>query len=172
MRGNADSLKTKIAAIAGRDHSERAPARTTITEDELNGYLALEAAKDLPNGVVSPAVAMLGEGRSSAQAVVDLDRVRRGLGATSMLNPLSYLRGQVPVVATGTLQSRDGSARLQFESATVAGVRVPKVVLQQIVSHYSRSKRFPSGIDLDGRFTLPAGIRQIVVDRGQAIVVQ
>ena len=96
---------------------------------------------------------MLGQGRTTGQAVVDLDRVRQGMGATSVLNPLSYLRGRLPVVATGTIESKDGIARLQFESATVAGVRVPKFVLQQIVSYYSKSERYPSGVNLDDPFT-------------------
>ena len=115
---------------------------------------------------------MLGQGRASGQAVVDLDRVRQGLGANSVLNPLSYLRGRLPVVATGTLESHDGMARLLFESATVSGVRVPKFVLQQIVSYYSKSETFPSGINLDDPFRLPARIREIQVERGRAIVIQ
>jgi hypothetical protein len=171
-RQHADSLKHKIAAIAERSEGTPASARTTVTEPEVNGYLAHETGETLPAGVVSPRLIMLGGGRASGQAVVDLDRVRRGIGATSVLNPLSYLRGQLPVAATGTLQTRDGVARLQLESATVGGVPVPKIVLQQIVSYYSRSARFPSGIDLDEPFTLPARIREIHVDRGQATIVQ
>jgi hypothetical protein len=174
-RRDADAFKVKVAEITRRGGAAAARperASTTVTESEVNGYLALELGDDLPSGVVSPAVAMLGQGRASGQAVVDLDRVRQGIGATSVLNPLSYLRGRLPVVATGTLASRDGVARLQFESATVSGVRVPKVVLQQIVSYYSRSATFPSGISLDDPFTLPAGIREIQVERGRAIVVQ
>ena len=95
----------------GGDHATRRRRRpqgqnaasTTVTESEVNGYLTLEVADDLPSGVVSPAVVMLGQGRASGQAVVDLDRVRQGIGASSVLNPLSYLRGRLPVVATGTL---------------------------------------------------------------------
>jgi hypothetical protein len=172
-RRDADAFKVKVAEITRRGGApaERSPgASTTVTESEVNGYLALELGDNLPAGVVSPAVVMLGQGRTSGQAVVDLDRVRQSMGATSVLNPLSYLRGRLPVVATGTLTSRDGVARLQFESATVSGVRVPKVVLQQIVSYYSRSETFPSG--LDDPFTLPAGIREIQVERGRAIVIQ
>jgi hypothetical protein len=175
MRRDSDRLKGKISAIAQRGEREAsaaAPSRTTVTESELNGYLAIEVAGDLPAGVVSPSVTMLGNGRASGQAVVDLDRVRSSLGATSVLNPLSYLRGRLPVVATGTLQSASGVARLRLESASVAGVPVPKLVLQQIVTHYSRSDQFPSGIDLDEPMALPARIREIQVERGQAIVVQ
>ncbi len=51
-------------------------------------------------------------------------------------------------------------------------VPVPKFVIQQIVGYYSRSARYPSGVDLDEPFTLPARIREIQVERGQAIVVQ
>jgi hypothetical protein len=171
-RQHADSLKHKITAIAERSDGARAAARTTVTEPEVNGYLALETGDSLPAGVVSPRVVMLGGGRASGQAVVDLDRVRSGIGATSVLNPLSYLRGRLPVVATGTLQTRDGVARLQLESASVGGVPVPKIVLQQIVSYYSRSGRFPSGIDLDEPFTMPARIREIHIDRGHATIVQ
>jgi hypothetical protein len=175
MRRDADNFRAKISDIGRRGDPAAAAAphaRTTVTEAEVNSYLTLDVADDLPNGVVSPTVKLLGSGRASGQAVVDLDGVRKGLGATSMLNPLSYLRGRLPVVATGTVQSRDGVARLQFESATVAGVPVPKMVLQQIVSYYSRSERFPSGVNLDDPFTLPARIREIQVERGQAIVVQ
>jgi hypothetical protein len=174
-RRDADAFRLKLAEISRRgDGGTARPeiARTAVTESEVNGYLALDVADDLPAGVVSPAVVLLGQGRASGQAVVDLDRVRRSSGATSILNPLSYLRGRLPVVATGTLETRDGVARLQFESATVAGVRVPKVVLQQIVNYYSRSERFPSGVSLDDPFTLPARIREIQVERGRAIVVQ
>lgn len=173
-RRDADAFKVKVAEITrrGTATADSPRANTTVTESEVNGYLALELSDDLPAGVVSPAVLLLGQGRASGQAVVDLDRVRQGIGATGVLNPLSYLRGRLPVVATGTLASRDGVARLQFESATVSGVRVPKIVLQQIVSYYSRSDKFPSGISLDDPFTLPAGIREIQVERGRAIVVQ
>ena len=180
-RRDADTFKVKVSEIARRGNAVNATkagaptqdrARTTVTEPEVNGYLALDVADDLPKGVVSPAVVLLGQGRATGQAVVDFDRVRQNLGATSMLNPLRYLRGRLPVVATGTIQSRDGVARLQFESATVASVPVPKIVIQQIVSYYSRSEMLPSGVNLDDPFTLPARIREIQVKRGQAVVIQ
>ena len=174
-RRDADAFKTKVAEITRRGGVATTAAshtRTTVTESEVNGYLAMEVADDLPSGVVAPTVTLRGQGRTTGQAVVDLDRVRQGMGATSPLNPLSYLRGRLPVVATGTVQSRDGVARLQFESATISGVPVPKFVIQQIVGYYSRSERYPSGVNLDDPFTLPARIREIQVERGQAIVVQ
>jgi hypothetical protein len=174
-RRDADLLKQKIAAVvrigdAGKPPST--PVRTTVTEQEVNGYLAHDGADDLPAGVVSPTVAILGSGRVTGRAVVDLDRVRRELGATGLFNPLSYLRGQLPVAGTGMLHSANGVAHFQFESATIAGVPIPKRLLQQIVTYYSRSERFPSGVSLDEPFTLPARIREIQFQRGQTILIQ
>ena len=111
-RRDADAFRVKLGEISRRGGEAATvrpdAARTTVTEPEVNGYLTLDVADDLPAGVVSPNVVMLGQGRASGQAVVDLDRVRQGLGANSVLNPLSYLRGRLPVVATGTLESHDG----------------------------------------------------------------
>ena len=49
---------------------------------------------------------------------------------------------------------------------------IPKFLLQQIVSYYSRSPARPSGFSLDDPVALPARIREIQVERGQAIVIQ
>jgi hypothetical protein len=172
-RRDADLLKQKIATIARMgSETSRQQRRTTVTEREVNGYLAHEMTDQLPPGVVSPSVLILGTGRVSGRAVVDLDRVRQQWNATSLFNPASYLTGQLPVTATGVLRTSNGTARFQLESADVAGVPIPKVLLQQIVSHYSRSEQFPSGISLDDTFALPARIREIEVGRGQAVVVQ
>ena len=62
--------------------------------------------------------------------------------------------------------------RFQLESAAVGGMPIPKLVLQEIVGYYSRTPQNPSGINLDDPFALPARIREIQVQRGQAIVVQ
>jgi hypothetical protein len=51
-------------------------------------------------------------------------------------------------------------------------VPVPKLLLQEIVSYYSRTRDKPAGIGLDDPFALPARIREIQVERGQAIIVQ
>ena len=49
---------------------------------------------------------------------------------------------------------------------------IPKLLLQEIVSIYSRTAEKPAGIGLDDPFQLPARIREIKVERGQAIIVQ
>jgi len=172
-RRDATQLKQKIAAItAHADKPARQPLRTTVTEGEVNSYIVYEAREQLPTGVVDPYVAILGSGRVSGRAVVDLDAVRKQKGPTSLLDPMNYLMGKLPVTATGVLKTSNGVGRFELESAAISRVPVPKILLQEIVSYYSRTPENPAGISLDDPFTLPARIREIQVQRGQAIIVQ
>jgi hypothetical protein len=172
-RRDADVMKRKMTAIQElRPDGSLTPVRTPITEKELNAYLAYDMAEVLPSGVVQPSITILGAGQVSARATVDLDQVRRERKPTSLLDPFYYLSGRVPVGATGVLSSGAGVARFELQAADVSGVPVPKFVLQQIVTHYSRSAELPEGLSLDAPFELPAKIQEIQVDRGQAVVVQ
>jgi len=172
-RRDADLLKQKVASIQQLSASPTTQLRkTTVTETELNAYLALDAGSDLPTGVVDPSIAILGPGRVSGRAVVDLDAVRKAKNPTSLLDPMNYLMGRLPVSATGTLTTSQGVGRFQLEAATLGGVPLPKLLLQEIVSYYSRSPQNPAGINLDDPFALPARIREIQVELGQAVVVQ
>jgi hypothetical protein len=192
-RKDAELLKQKIATItaqgeptgSGRAGSEKASGqraggqraraavrRTTVTENELNAYLVFDAQEQLPVGVVEPFVNILGIGRISGRAVVDLDAVRKQRTSSSLFDPTSYLRGRLPVTATGTLSTNDGMGQFQLESASVGGIPIPKVFLQEIVSYYSRTPDNPAGIALEDPFALPARIREIQVERGQAVIVQ
>jgi len=170
---DAEQLRQKVATITA--HGERPatqPRRTTITENEVNAYLVYDAHEQIPAGVVEPSVTILGTGRLSGRAVVDLDAVRRAKASPSILDPTNYLTGRLPVTATGVLTTSNGMGRFQLESATVGGIPVPKILLQEIVSYYSRRPDKPAGIGLDDPFALPARIREIQVERGQAIIVQ
>ena len=170
---DADQMRQKVAAIVqASERPRREPLRTTVTEPEVNAYLAFDGRSELPAGVIEPVVSILGTGRVAGRAIVDLDEVRKQKKPTSMFDPVGYLTGRVPVEATGVLTTSNGFGRFQLESATLGGVPVPKMVLQEIVSHYSRTAQNPSGINLDDPFPLPSRIREIQVERGQAIVVQ
>jgi len=172
-RRDAEQLRQKVAIITA--HAERGssqPRRTTITEVEVNSYLIYSAGDQLPSGVVEPSVTILGTGRLAGRAVVDLDAVRKARASASLFDPTNYLTGRLPVTATGVLKATNGMGAFQLESATVGGVPVPKLLLQEIVSYYSRTPENPRGIGLDDPFALPARIREIQVERGQAIIVQ
>jgi hypothetical protein len=173
-RAEARRLLEKVTRIVERGSRPKAgPLRTTITERELNAYFAHDGAADLPVGVTQPALVLHGNRRLAGSAVVDLDAVRAHHKPRGMLDPMNYLTGKLPVVASGVLDARDGKARLHLESASIAGIPVPRTVLQEVVSYYTRSPELPEGINLADPFPLPAGIKAIDLDRrGEAVVVQ
>jgi hypothetical protein len=172
-RADALSLRQKVADVAafGERTSQR-PNRTTITENELNAYLVYDARDQLPPGVVDPSITIAGAGRLSARAVVDLDAVRRQKSSRGLLDPLSYAGGRLAITAAGVLTAANGVGRFALESATMAGVPIPKSILQEVVSYYSRTPGNPAGIGLDDPFPLPARIREIQVETGRAVVIQ
>jgi hypothetical protein len=173
LRSDADLFKQKVAAMTQRGAAPTPqPLTTTVTEREVNAYLVYETAEGLPTGVADPSVSIPGTDRVTARAVVDLDSVRRQRNPTGLFDPMRYLRGRLAVTATGVFRTTNGVAEFQLESADIAGVPIPKLVLQEIVKHYSRSAAHPSGINFDEPFALPARIREIHVERGRAVIVQ
>jgi hypothetical protein len=173
LRRDADLLKQKIAAITQRGAAPtHEPLRTTVTDKEVNAYLLYETVDAFPAGVADPSVSLPGADRVTARAVVDLDAVRRQRNPTSLFDPMRYLRGRLAMRATGVLRATDGFAQLQIDSADIAGVPIPKRLLQEIVSYYSRSAERPSGFNLDDPVALPARIREVHVERGQAVIIQ
>ena len=170
---DAALLKQKVATINDRAAKpSKIARRITITESEVNSYLVYEAREQIPIGVVDPSITVLGPGRLSARAVVDLDAVRKQKAPTSLLDPMNYLMGRLAVTAVGTLRTANGVGRIELESSSVGSIPIPKILLQEIVSYYSRSAEKPGGIGLDDPFPLPSRIREIQVERGQAIIVQ
>jgi hypothetical protein len=172
---DGDRFAVKYAAVVARTPApagqRRKPILTIITEPEVNGYLRYRGKGVLPVGVVEPYVFALGEGRLSGVATVDLDAVRLSK-PRGILDPAQLLRGRVPVSATGVLRSKDGEFRFELESATVAGLEVPKSLLQELVSYYTKSASNPDGYSLDAPFALSGGIRAITVESKRAIIIQ
>jgi hypothetical protein len=170
---DAALLKQKVAAInAHADKPTKTGRRTIVTEAEVNSYLVYDAREAIPVGVVDPSITVLGTGRLSGRAVVDLDAVRKHKAPTSLLDPMNYLMGRLAVTAVGRLRTANGVGHFDLESSSVGSIPIPKILLQEIVSYYSRTGERPSGISLDDPFALPARIREIQVERGQAIIVQ
>ena len=170
----ADLFSQKIAQIAAQSESGQKPGthRTPVSESELNSWFTYAAKPLLPAGVTDPRVTMIGNGKLSGQATVDLDAIAKQKASAGGFGIWNLISGKVPVDVAGTLRTKDGNATFDLESATLNGVPVPKTFLQEVVSYYSRSPKNPQGVQLDGAFALPAAIRQIDVGAGQAVIVQ
>jgi hypothetical protein len=174
-RQDADRFHAKLVGIVAfgnmRSAAQAAPRSTQLTDAELNAYLRFHAAEQIPVGIVEPTLHALGDGRVSGNAIVDLDAVRKQK-TRGWMDPMGYLTGRVPLTATGRLMTKDGVGRFELESAEISGVAIPKTVLQELLTYYSRSEAQPAGINMDAPFELPARIREIRVARGTAMIVQ
>lgn len=181
-RRDADQMLRKIALITSHGLTAQAatssaaapppPTRsTTVTERELNSFLAFHGRDGLPAGVLDPAVQIAPAGRLTGRAIVDLDQVRKAQKAEGY-SAMSLLTGRLPVQATGVLRTSNGVGKFELQEAWVSNIPIPKTLLREIVSHYSRGPDAPEGIDLEAPFELPVGIREIRTGEGQAIVVQ
>ena len=172
----ADQFSAKLTRIVeqGKVKKGAAAARQTttqITDNELNSYFRYNAKDQIPVGIVEPTINALGEGRVGGRAIVDLDAVRKQK-QRGWLDPLGYLTGRLPITATGRLTTKDGVGRFALESAEISGVTIPKTVLQELLSYYSRTPENPAGINMDDPFELPSQIREIRVGRSEATIVQ
>ena len=172
-RAEADAMQRKIDRIAALPQGAgRRATMTPFSEREVNAYLRFQLKETIPSGITEPVITIVGDGRVSGQAVVDLDAVSKANRSTSWFDPMRLLTGRLPVTAAGMLETRDGSGRFVLESAAISGVPIPKSVLQRVVSYYSTTPEDPDGIGLDDAFALPAQIVEIRVQPGQALVVQ
>ena len=174
-RADADTMLRKVAVIAVNGLSDRPSARRTpVSENEVNAFLEFHAKPELPAGLIDPIVTIDDAGRVSGKATVDLDEVKANASQQDMRGQavLQLLRGRVPVDVSGVLSTTDGLAHFQLESAHVSGMPVPKSVVQQVISYYSRTADNPDGIDIDAPFPLPAHIRRIELRKGEAVIVQ
>jgi len=166
------SKLTRIVAAGNTKSLKAAPAQTTqISDSELNSYFKYNAQGQIPAGIVDPAINALGEGRVGGRAVVDLDAVRKQK-QRGWLDPMGYLTGRLPITAAGRLTTKDGVGQFTLESAEISGVTIPKTVLQELLSYYSRTKENPNGINMDDPFELPARIREIRVGNATSTIVQ
>lgn len=173
-RQQADAFARKLDVIAKRADGARTPAptRTPVTETELNSWFTYRAQPLLPAGVAEPHLTIVGNGKVMGTVIVDLQQIAKKRASTSTVDPLNYLGGRVPVSLTGVLRTKDGRGQFDLQEADISAVPVPKTFLQELLSYYSRTAEHPDGVRLDAPFALPANIREIEVDQGQAVVVQ
>jgi hypothetical protein len=172
-RHEGDRLQQKIDAIVKNGALPRVPLKkTTVSEVELNSYLNFNLREKLHPALSKPEVNLLGNGELAGRVYMDIDEFKRQRGPRGMMDPFNYLAGAVPITARGVLRTRDGRGQFQLSSAEVYGVPLPKPVVQELVTFFSRSPERPRGFDLEAPFDLPAKIRELRIAQGEALVVQ
>lgn len=172
-REQGDNLARKIDEINKNAATQPVRAkRTTMTEPEVNSYLAFNIKEQIPRGLARPEIRIVGDGQLAGRVWVDIDEFKRGRSSGGIMDPFNYISGQVPVTARGTLRTHSGRGQFQLISAEIQGVPLPKTIVQELVSFFSRTQDNPNGLDLDAPFNLPAKIREILVNPGEAVMVQ
>jgi hypothetical protein len=164
--GNAFARKVVLV----QEHANKGvkkPLSTTFTQAETNSYLKYNAGDLLPTGMTQPEITLIGKGRLSGKAIIDLDIVRRKSSSGGWLDPTSYLTGKLPVTASGRIITGDGKARFEVERAEVSGLPIPRSFLAQMVNFFTRTPDNPKGSSIDDTFEMPAQIRRIDVDAGK-----
>lgn len=174
-RADGERFQTKLTRIVTIGNTPRSAKRaaeaTTVSDVEVNSYLRYHAQDQIPVGIVEPILNAHGNGIVSGSAIVDLDAVRKQR-QRGWLDPMGYLTGRLPLTARGRLTTQNGVGRFELESAEISGVTVPRTMVQELLSFYSRTPETPNGINMDDPFELPAQIREIRVAPGAATIVQ
>lgn len=171
-QAQADVTYGKLLGVIEAGESSRATGRRTVfTQSEMNAYLQHRAQSWLPAGLTSPRLDFIDVNKVATTVVADLDGVRRK-SSGGWFDPTAYLRGRLPVHVIGTLTTSQGRGRFDLEQATVDGLPVPRVFIQELLAFYTATPEQPSGVRLDQPFELPSAIDRIDVRPGQATVVQ
>ncbi len=157
-----------LNAATPRGGGER---RVVITERAVNGFLRFQGADQLPPGLTEPELRMEAGGRLTVTATVDLDSVREQQ-APGRFNPLRFLGGRLPVTAVGLVRSAGRTLTIDIESAQIGSLSVPATLVAELAQIYTRSDRYPDGIDVDEPIPLPGGIDAVHVELRRMVVVQ
>ncbi|MBI4529733.1 MAG: hypothetical protein HY695_38535 [Deltaproteobacteria bacterium] len=172
-RQEGDRFQRKIEEITKNGSARPVKSRkTVISENEVNSYLAFNGVDKIPQGLANPQITILGDGWLAGRVLLDLDEFKRARASRGVMDPFNYVSGQVPLTARGVLRTQEGKGRFQLDSAEIHKVRLPKVLVQELVTFFSRTPENPRGFDLDAPFDLPAKIHELVINRGEAVVVQ
>ena len=170
---DGNRLQAKIDAIVkNAAATPPKPREFSIAEQEANSYLVFNLKEKIPKGLAEPEITMIGDGALAARVLVDMDEVKRRRQSRSVIDPLNYLSGQVPLNARGLLRTREGRGQFYLRSADIGGVPLPKPLLQELIGFFSRTPQNPNGFDIDAPFELPSKIREISVRSGESVVVQ
>ena len=163
---------SKIVAVGNTPRGAKRAAQSTVVSDvEVTSYLRFHARDQVPVGIVDPVLNAQAEGVVAGRAIVDLDAVRKQK-ERGWLDPMGYLTGRLPLNVRGRLTTQNGVGRFILESAELSGMTVPKSLVQELLTFYSRTPEDPDGINMDDPFELPAQIREIRVTPGTATIVQ
>jgi hypothetical protein len=171
---DADSFNRKLIELQARlrrpREAGRSPATTmVVTQVEINSYLNLMLQPTLPAGLMDLDFA-IEKDRLAARGLIDLDRVKSSMPKQSLLNPLYYLTGRLPVELKGRLQTDGGFGTFSFDDIRVGPVMIPPAVLGEIVASLTKTPQNPAGFDILAPFRLPYALKKLRLQSGRIVL--
>ena len=164
-------LQEKIAALLENSAKSPVPPKNlAFTEAEVNLFLASYLKPKIPQAIGDPSLTLLDDSQILARVLVDVDEFKRKRKRTS--GPLNFFSGKIPVILRGDLTSGNGQGQFSLRSAEVNGLTLPKNLALDLLANHTRTRDNPQGFELEKPFDLPLNIRQLILSRGQVVVLQ
>jgi hypothetical protein len=168
-----DRLQRKINEITNNAAKVPVtPMKTIASEEEVNSYLAFNLREKIPRGLTHPEITIIGESWLAGRVLIDIDEFKRHRNPQGLMDPFNYISGTVPLTARGVLRTNQGRGQFELESAEMLGFPLPQPVVKELVAFFSRTPENPNGFDIDAPFNFPAKIRDVVINKGEAVVIQ
>lgn len=141
---------------AQRKHQK---VRFSLTEAELNEYLAWELQTQQRPGVRQLQLRVAPQNSVGIAAVIDLDAVARW--KPNLIPPLLHamLHGTKNMDLEARFQAERGGITFQVERTAIEGVPLPPTVVQRILEEVAA--RQPEHYDLTRPVKLPAGVQRV-----------
>jgi hypothetical protein len=167
----ADSFARKLDSLGRADPKGGKPAPSVeVSEGEVNSYVNYVLGSSLPAGIRDVEL-QIDRDRLQATGQVEIEEIKRHLGELSPWNPISFLRGSVPIVLSGGYETvRDGFGRVDIDEVRAAGINIPRAVVEQMIASATKSAALPQGVDINAPFRLPQPIRRIRLQPGRAVL--
>ncbi len=165
LEGNPSRVNEILVQIK-QGKTTSGPERLELTEEDVNAWLNLVVENRKDSGVRQAHVDFLGENRIEGTAEIDMDKVNLEGYSAQLFR--SLLQGVQKVDVTGTLECADGKGEFSIEQASLNGVSVPAVLVEQILSY--ATSRQPPNIDITEPFDLPSDIRSVEVLKDRIVI--
>jgi hypothetical protein len=158
------SAKQKIDSIEAE--RLRPGSRVTLSYPELTAWVAREA----PDGVRNPKIAVTASGVATGSALVDFAKVRRAQGSPPGWLMSKFLEGERPVSVTARIKSSGGAATVDVERVEVSGLVLDGNTLDFLIQNvllplYPNAvvgKPFLLGHNIDRLDVAPAAVSVVI----------
>jgi hypothetical protein len=161
------NIKRKFDTIEQK--KVRPGSRISISEVELNAYVAAELPKVAPPGVRRPEVVLRGDNIATGKALIDFVKLRSAQGKPPGWLIRKLLEGEHEVAVTTRVRSGGGTATVDLEEVEIGGIPISGSALDFVIRNYLRPN-YPTA-KIGEPFALGYGLERIEVGRDVAWVV-